>query len=80
MSDLKLPKSLEAVPLITKDQANRFKAEQDLIAEGSYKIVDSDDNSIWGYVAIDNIKRGPGLGVYAWFPTSALMRFRDWQE
>jgi glutamate dehydrogenase (NAD(P)+) len=62
MSDLKLPKSLEAVPLIPKDQANRFKTEKDLIAEGSYKIVDSDDNSIWGYVAIDNIKRGPGLG------------------
>ncbi len=80
MANLKLPKNLEAVSLISKNQGNRFKAELDLIAECSYKIVDSDDNSIWGYVAIDNIKRGPGLGVYAWFPTSALMRFRDWQE
>ena len=62
MSDVKLPKSLKAVPFPGTSQEDRFSTTQDLIAETSYRIVDPDSNSTWGYVAIDNTQRGPGLG------------------
>ena len=62
MSDVKLPKSLKAVPLPGISQEDRFSSARDLIAETSYRIVDPDSNSIWGYIAIDNTQRGPGLG------------------
>jgi glutamate dehydrogenase (NAD(P)+) len=57
-----LPKSLKAVPLPDKDQTDRFTINPELVAEKSYKIVDPDNQSIWGYIAIDNTQRGPGLG------------------
>ena len=54
MSDVKLPKSLKAVPLPGISQEDRFSSTRDLIAETSYRIIDPDSNSIWGYIAIDN--------------------------
>lgn len=57
-----LPKSLKAVSLPEKNQTDRFATASELAAESSYKIIDPDNRSIWGYISIDNTKRGPGLG------------------
>ncbi len=57
-----LPKSLKAVSLPLKNQADRFSTASDLEAEDSYKIIDPDNQSTWGYISIDNTQRGPGLG------------------
>jgi len=58
----KLPKSLKAVSLPEKNQTDRFSLASELVAENSYKIIDPDNQSIWGYISIDNTQRGPGLG------------------
>lgn len=57
-----LPKSLKAVPLPDKDQTGRFTINPELATENSYTIIDPDSQSAWGYIAIDNTRRGPGLG------------------
>jgi glutamate dehydrogenase (NAD(P)+) len=57
-----LPRSLRAVSLPEKSQGDRFSTASELIAEASYKIIDPDSQSIWGYISIDNTQRGPGLG------------------
>jgi glutamate dehydrogenase (NAD(P)+) len=58
----KLPKTLEAVPLLDQYQGDRFSSTPELVNKTSLKIIDSDNGSIWGYISIDNTDRGPGLG------------------
>jgi glutamate dehydrogenase (NAD(P)+) len=58
----KLPKRLKAVSLPEKNQTDRFALDSELVAESSYKIIDPDSQSVWGYISIDNTQRGPGLG------------------
>lgn len=67
-----LPKTLKAVPLPDKDQGDRFSVADDLTAKVSYQIVDPESQSIWGYVAIDNTQRGPGLGGIRMVPDLRL--------
>lgn len=57
-----LPKILKAVALPANNQDNRFAKNTELVPENSYKIIDPDNQSTWGYVSIDNTQRGPGLG------------------
>ena len=57
-----LPKSLKAISLPDNNQDDRFVKSSELVAESSYKIIDPDNQSIWGYISIDNTHRGPGLG------------------
>jgi glutamate dehydrogenase (NAD(P)+) len=57
-----LPRSLRAVSLPEKNQGDRFSTASELVAKGSYKIIDPDNQSTWGYISIDNTQRGPGLG------------------
>ena len=57
-----LPKSLKAIPLPDKDQSDRFTKSSELVNNISLKIIDPDSQTTWGYIAIDNTERGPGLG------------------
>ncbi len=57
-----LPKSLKAVALPEKNQDDRFATAPELEVENSYKIIDPDSQSTWGFISIDNTQRGPGLG------------------
>jgi glutamate dehydrogenase (NAD(P)+) len=57
-----LPKSLKAVSLPEKNQTDRFTTFLELSSKASYKIIEPDSQSIWGYISIDNTQRGPGLG------------------
>jgi glutamate dehydrogenase (NAD(P)+) len=58
----KLPKTLETVLLPENEQSDRFTITPELTSKASLKIIDPDTHSIWGYISIDNIDRGPGLG------------------
>ncbi len=57
-----LPKSLKLVAFSDKDQSERFIITPEFAPYKSYKIIDPDNQSIWGYICVDNIDRGPGLG------------------
>ena len=57
-----LPKSLKAILLSDREQGDRFTTSPELATKKSYKIIDPDSSSIWGYITIDNTQRGPGLG------------------
>ena len=58
-----LPKNSLCPKLLPQSQdsirfSNNFKDSQ----EANYEVLESKTNKIWGYVSIDNTKRGPGLG------------------
>ena len=58
-----LPKNGLCAKLLPQSQdsirfSNNFKNSQ----EANYEVLESKTNKIWGYVSIDNTKRGPGLG------------------
>ena len=57
-----LPKCLKVVRLPGKDHFDRFTGTSKLTDKVSLKIIDPDNQSIWGYLCIDNTERGPGLG------------------
>lgn len=57
-----LPKCLKVVRLPGKDHFDRFTGTSKLTDKVSLKIIDPDNQSIWGYLSIDNTERGPGLG------------------
>ena len=60
MMDVLLPKSLKAELLLQAKDNERFCKIS--AAENCYKIIDPENNQVWGYVAIDNTQRGIGLG------------------
>jgi len=57
-----LPKSLKAIPLPLQNQEDRFTMTPELVVENIYQIIDPDNAETWGYISIDNTRRGPGLG------------------
>jgi glutamate dehydrogenase (NAD(P)+) len=57
-----LPKSLRAELLPNKKNRDRFSSNTVSPQEANYQIIDPETNKAWGYVCIDNIQRGPGLG------------------
>ncbi len=72
MSALKLPKCLKAELLNSNDQGERFTTGQDMVTESIFKIIDPDTNASWGFLAIDNTRRGPGLGGIRMVPDLRL--------
>ncbi|MBT5471190.1 MAG: Glu/Leu/Phe/Val dehydrogenase [Nitrospina sp.] len=41
---------------------DRFSHDPETEQKANYHLIDSTNNKVWGYVTIDNIERGPGLG------------------
>lgn len=63
MQNLKLPRSLAAEPVRGEAIEQRFKiARNEFGPECIYRIHDPADNATWGFVAVDNLVRGRGLG------------------
>ena len=56
------PKSLKPQLIISKPDQSRFSKSSGLAQEACYQIVDPETEMVWGFVAIDNVQRGPGLG------------------
>ena len=58
-----LPKNNLSAKLLPKSKdSNRFSKNYEDSQEANYEVVETETNKVWGYVSIDNTKRGPGLG------------------
>jgi glutamate dehydrogenase/leucine dehydrogenase len=58
-----LPKNNLSAKLLPKSQdSNRFSKSYEDSQEANYEVIETETNKVWGYVSIDNTKRGPGLG------------------
>ena len=58
-----LPKNSLCAKLLPQSQDSiRFLKNFKDSQEANYEVLESKTNKIWGYVSIDNTKRGPGLG------------------
>ena len=57
-----LPKKLILESCDAKDEANRFPASDNNKPEQLIRVVNPDDGAIWGFVVVDDTRRGPGLG------------------
>ncbi|MDP1579466.1 MAG: Glu/Leu/Phe/Val dehydrogenase dimerization domain-containing protein [Candidatus Didemnitutus sp.] len=63
MQTHKFPQSLAAEAVRGADIENRFKIPRNEFGpECIYRIFDPADNTTWGFVAVDNLVRGRGLG------------------
>ncbi len=63
MQNFQLPRSLAAEPVRGDAIEQRFKiARNEFGPECIYRIHDPADNATWGFVAVDNLVRGRGLG------------------
>tara|TARA_B100000686_G_scaffold36711_1_gene38153 strand:+ start:1814 stop:3067 length:1254 start_codon:yes stop_codon:yes gene_type:complete len=58
-----LPKNNLSAKLLPKSQdSDRFSKNYERSEEANYELIDTETKKVWGYVSIDNTKRGPGLG------------------
>ena len=59
---IQLPKKLTLETCDAKDETNRFQSSDDSTAEQLIRIVDPSKGNVWGFVVVDDTRRGPGLG------------------
>ena len=59
---IKLPKKLNAEILPTNVPSNRFKNEDDGIPELKVRFIDSFTGHIWGFLVVDDTRRGTSVG------------------
>jgi len=71
-----LPKKLTLEPCDAKDETNRFPADDDGTAEQLIRVVDPATGNIWGFVVVDDTRRGPGLGGIRMAPDVTLWEVR----
>ena len=71
-----LPKKLTLEPCDARDESNRFPASDDRTAEQLIHVVDPATGDIWGFVVVDDTRRGPGLGGIRMAPDVTLGEVR----
>jgi glutamate dehydrogenase/leucine dehydrogenase len=71
-----LPKKLTLAPCDSKDETNRFSASDDGTAEQLIRVVDPSTGNAWGFVVVDDTRRGPGLGGIRMAPDITLGEVR----
>jgi glutamate dehydrogenase (NAD(P)+) len=59
---IQLPKKLTLELCDAKGETNRFAASDDRTAEQMIRVVDTANGDIWGFIVVDDTRRGPGLG------------------
>jgi glutamate dehydrogenase/leucine dehydrogenase len=57
-----LPKKLVLDPCDPKDESDRFSTSDDSAPEQLIRVVDPSTGDVWGFVVVDDSRRGPGLG------------------
>jgi len=57
-----LPKKLVIEACDARDETSRFPASDDSTAEQLIRVVDPSNGNTWGFVVVDDTRRGPGLG------------------
>ncbi len=71
-----LPKKLALEPCDARDETNRFPASDDRAAEQLIRVVDPATGTLWGFVVVDDTRRGPGLGGIRMAPDVTLGEVR----
>ena len=71
-----LPKKLTLEPCDARDETNRFPAADDSTAEQLIRVMDPATGNIWGFVVVDDTRRGPGLGGIRMAPDVTLGEVR----
>ena len=59
-----------------KDETNRFSASDDRTPEQLIRVLDPATGNIWGFVVVDDTRRGPGLGGIRMAPDITLWEVR----
>ena len=59
---INLPKHLKAEILPTTDPSPRFNFKNDSKPEQKIRFVDSSNGCVWGFLVVDDTRRGPGVG------------------
>jgi glutamate dehydrogenase (NAD(P)+) len=57
-----LPQKLVLDPCDPKDESDRFPSSDDSAPEQLIRVVDPATGDVWGFVVVDDSRRGPGLG------------------
>ena len=71
-----LPKKLILEPCDARDNSGRFPASGDSIPEQLIRVIDPATGQTWGYVVVDNTRRGPSLGGIRMAPDVTLWEIR----
>ena len=71
-----LPKNLTLEAYDAKDETNRFPSSDDGTAEQLIRLVDPSNGNVWGFVVVDDTRRGPGLGGIRMAPDVTLGEVR----
>ena len=72
----RIPKKYSLEECDARDEANRFPASDDNPPEQLIRVVDPATGSLWGFVVVDNTRRGPGLGGIRIAPDLTLWEVR----
>ena len=75
-NDLHLPRKLVLEKVKNKDPAHRFGSPDDRQPEQMILVLDPETGKTWGFVVVDNTRRGPGLGGIWVAPDLTLMEVR----
>ena len=59
---IKLPQKLEAEILPSKDSSDRFVLGDERDPEQRVRFIDPSTNRVWGFLVVDDTRRGPGVG------------------
>jgi glutamate dehydrogenase/leucine dehydrogenase len=59
---IQLPKKLTLETCNARDDTDRFPASDDGKAEQSIRVADPFNGNVWGFVVVNDTRRGPGLG------------------
>lgn len=71
-----LPKKLILEPCEVVDENVRFPTTEDSTPEQQIRVVDPDTGHVWGFVVVDDTRRGPGLGGIRMAPDVSLSEVR----
>lgn len=72
----KLPQKLTLEQCDDRDDSSRFPALDEHIPEQLIRVVDPATGQTWGFVVVDNTRRGPGLGGIRMAPDVTLWEIR----
>ncbi len=66
------PKRLILEPVESTDSSQRFSGDSSARPQNSYVVMDPVSGTAWGYVVVDDVRRGPGLGGLRMAPNLSL--------
>ena len=71
-----IPNTLELEYIRPQNKSDRFSQSTDIGPEQEIRLIDAGTSKVWGYVIVDNTRRGPGLGGIRIVPDLNLNEIR----